>query len=372
MIRTRMVIAGTMLAATALAGSVLGVQLAAAAPGKAHHAAKSIKPIKVAWFDATRATSAIPATPEAGVKKGELLVSGVTVNTADLPALPLPSTIPVLQRITAFAALQFTIPKGATPATLTLPLDGAGLTKITSKLPSGVSPEACPTTSKWRAGDQQSIAAAPTYSCKKLSSSGDLSTDGKSIEFTGINRLIHGNKLSFVILPGTLGLDRLVFTKPDRKTLGLLRFGGTAVTAPSIPPVPTPTESTGSGSSVPFTGGSGGGSVSVPVPSGAGASAVSNPGGAPQVATTTTTPALQPLAAKPFNTKRERLAAIALLVALVVTTMWLAATDQSGRTFATIRVLRALSTGSPLPDLPTREWGVGRFRAQRDGRPPTI
>jgi hypothetical protein len=378
------VIAGTAFAGIGLASSLLGVQLAAAAaPAKAHaraaaaKPARSIKPAKVAWYDATRATAAIPATPQAGVKKGDLLVSGVTINTADLPALPLPGNLPVLQRITAFAALQFTIPKGATPATLTLPLDGAGLTKITSKLPSGVSPQACPITSKpkaWKAGDQQSIAVAPKYDCKVLSSTGQISADGTSIQFTGINRLLKDNRLSFVVLPGTLGLDRLVFDRPGKKALSLLRFGGTPVSVPSITPVPTPTGSTGGGSSVPFSGGSGGGgAVNVPVPSGAGASAVPNPGGAPQVAgQTTTTPALQTVAATPINTKRERLAAVALLVALVVTTLWLAATDGSGRAFAAVRVLRALSAGGPLPELPTREWGIGRFKAERTGRPPQI
>ena len=58
--------------------------------------ATSIAPVKVAWYDETRATTAVPATPEAGVKKGDLLVSGVTINPADVPALPLPGNLPSL------------------------------------------------------------------------------------------------------------------------------------------------------------------------------------------------------------------------------------------------------------------------------------
>jgi hypothetical protein len=114
------------------------------------------------------------------------------------------------------------------------------------------------------------------------------------------------------------------------------------------------------------------GGVNVAVPAVPKVGSVPNGGGSPQVAGSSTTPALRTAAANPIDPKRERLAAIALLVALVVTTLWLAATDRSGRAFATIRVLRALSAGGPLPELPARQWGIGRFKAVRDGRPPSI
>jgi hypothetical protein len=353
------------------AGSVFGVQLAAASPVKARHSANAIGPTKVAWFDEARATSAVPAAPMPGVSKGDVVVSGVTINVAQIPLVPLPSSIPVLQHITAFTALSFTVPKGATPATLTLNLSGLSTAKIDSHLPSGATPVACPTTSRWKAGDQQSIADAPTYNCKTLSSIGQLSTNGKAITFPGINRLIRGNTLSFVVLPGTLGVDRLVFTKPGGKTLSLLRFSTPPTTVASLPPVPTSSPTAPATTVVPLSQ-AGGGGITVPVPSEPAISGAPDPGGSPQIAPSGSTTAARPVAASSLDNHHARLAAIALLVALVVTTMWLAVTDSSGGTFTTLRVLRALSSGGPLPDLPATEWGVGRFKAPRDGRPPSI
>jgi hypothetical protein len=364
--RSRVLVAGWV-----ITGSVLGVQLADASPAaKPHHLANTIAPAKVAWFDQARATSAVPATPMAGVGKGDLLVSGVTVNLGQVPLVPVPGSVPVLQRVIAFAAFDFTIPKGATPATLALKLSGLTTAKIDSHLPSGVTPVACPTTSKWKAGDEQSIADAPTYNCKTLSSIGQLGADGKSVTFPGINRLIRGRTLSFVVLPGTLGPDRLVFSKPGPRTLSLLRFGSPPSTVASLPPVPTSSPTTPTTTVVPPV--QSGGGVGVPVPSEPAISSAPDRGGSPQIAPNGITTAVLPVAASSLDKHHARLAAVALLVALVVTTLWLAVTDSSGGTFATLRVLRALSSGGPLPDLPATEWGVGRFRAPRDGRPPSI
>lgn len=360
--------------ATLTLAPLLGVQVAAAGPaphGRAHHhPATSIAPLKAAWYDESRQTAAAPAAPMPGIEKGDLVVSGTTVNVAQLP-LPLPGSVPVLQHVTAFTALAFRIPKGATPATLTLNLTGFTTSAITSKLPSGVTPVACPTTSAWKAGGQQAIAAAPTYSCRTRSSIGQLKRGGKAIAFPGINRLIRGRTLSFVVLPGTIGIDRLVFTKPDTKTLSLLRFSTPPVQVPPVAEQPTPsTRASQPATSVPPPP-SQPGSVDVPVPSNPGTGSVPDPGSSPQIAGTTTT-ALPTAIAKPLDDHRARIAAAALLVALVVSTLWLAVTDSSGRALTTLRVLGALSSGSPLPDLPAKEWGVGRFRAPRDGRPPTV
>jgi hypothetical protein len=274
----------------------------------------------------------------------------------------------VLQHITAFTALAFRIPKGATPATLTLTLTGFTTTKITARLPSGVTPVACPTTSSFTAGGQQSVAAAPKFSCKDRSSIGQLRTDGKAVVFPGIGRLIRGHTLSFVVLPGTLGLDRMVFTRPGRTTLSLLRFLTTPTSTPTLPATPAPRSSGGAGSTTPPLPGN----VNVPVPGEPRVSVPPDPGSSPQIATTTTQPALRTTAASPIDDTRARAAALALLVALVVTTLWLAVTDASGRAYTTMRVMRALSTGAALPELTAKEWGVGRFRGPRDGRPPPI
>jgi hypothetical protein len=354
---------------TATLTAVVGcaAQLALATPAAQHRVpARTIAPVKAAWYDESRPTTSTPKAPEPGVKPHDLVVSGTTVNAAQLP-LPLPATLPVLQHVTAFTALSFRIPEDASPATLTLPLTGFSTAKIAAKLPSGVTPVACPTTSAWRAGSQQSIAAAPAYSCKRLSSVGQLSTNGKAIVFPGIGRLVRGHTLSFVVLPGTLGVDRLVFTPPSRKTLSLLRLIGPPVRpVPSIQattPAPTGTAAAPAPGTVP-----GGPAVSVPpVPK---VSTAPMPGSTPQVATTTQ-PAVR-AAADPLGDSRARTAAIGLLVMLVVVTLWLAVTDTSGRAYTTLRVLRALSVGGPLPEVPAKEWGVGRFRGPRDGTPPTI
>lgn len=359
------------LSTSALLAPLVGVQLAVASPSPhrtSHHPVKAIAPLKAAWYDESRPTTSTPAAPMPGVGKGDLVISGTTINVAQLP-LPLPTSIPVLQHVTAFTALAFRIPKGATPATLTLNLTGFSTSAITSKLPSGVTPVACPTTSAWKAGGQQSIAAAPKYDCKSRSSVGQLKRDGKAIVFPGINRLIRGRTLSFVVLPGTIGLDRMVFTKPDAKSLGLLRFSTPPVSVPPIAAQPTPSPVATQPATVVPPGQPG--SVEVPVPSGPGTGSVPAPISSPQVAATTTT-ALPASVVKPLDDHRARIAAAALLVALVVTTLWLAVTDSSGRALTTLRVLGALSSGGPLPDLPAKEWGVGRFRAPRDGRPPTI
>jgi hypothetical protein len=239
---------------------------------------------------------------------------------------------------------------------LTLHLTGFSTATIDSKLPSGVTPIACPAITAFKSGGQQPTSAAPKYDCSKRSSVGQLSGGGKTVTFPGISRLATGNKLSVVILPGSLGLERLVFSAPGKTTLSLLDFSSPPLSSPA--PVPSPTCASREGGNTlvtscvgPPAGGSGSSvpPVSLP-PIGAIPSAVAS---APTLAPSASNPATATVALSKPDDARERTRAIGMLVALIVATGWLTLTERGGR-----RV--------------QEELGVGRFRSARTGPPPTI
>lgn len=336
---------------------LLGQGRAVAAPDHrpAHHHATPpvhIAPVRTAWFDLTRATTAAPGLPRPGVHASDLVVEGITVTTGQLP-VDVPVKVPDLTAVAALSALAYRIPHGAAAATLTLHLRGLTTAPIDGKLPGGASPIACPVTTSFPRGAQQVRSAAPAYDCKKRSVIGQLSHDQSAIQFPGIGRLAHGRRLTFVVLPGTIGIDRLVFAKPTRTSLSLLSFNRTTsgssgpAPSPASTPHPSATGTTPDPVSSPP-------SVEVPPVSTA---SVPKPGtgSSPRVATSAApapAPAARGVAAKPLDDHRARAAALALLVGLITATGWLAVTDR-GRGAA-------------------REWGVGRFRSLRSGPPPTI
>jgi hypothetical protein len=298
-----------------------------------------VGPDAVAWYDASRPVAAAPAAPMPGVGPKNLLVSGLTINTALLP-ISLP--IPPIRQVTAFAALSFKLPEGATPASLTLHLTGLDTTLIARRLPSGVTPIACLATSRFKSGAQQPMSAAPKYDCSKRSTVGQLGISGKTVTFPGISRLLTGDTLSVVILPGSLGLERLVFAPPTNRTLSLLSFDEPApIETPTIPPADPP--------AAPADQGAG----SVPdLPSVPPVPAVEQPPAPAPTPSIAPSPDITTVAlAKPDDT-RDRTAALGLLVALVVAGLWLAVTDR-GRSQA-------------------QEMGIGRFRSTRSGPPPTV
>ncbi|HWC33417.1 MAG TPA: hypothetical protein VG650_01195 [Mycobacteriales bacterium] len=302
-----------------------------------------VGPDKVAWYDASRASAATPPAPMAGVGAKDLLVEGLTINTALLP-ISLP--VPPIRQVTAFVALSFNLPHGATPASLTLRLTGGSTAALAKHLPSGVTPIACPVTSAFKSGLQQPTSAAPTYDCSKRSTVGQLSATGNTVTFPGISRLLTGNRLSLVILPGSLGVERLVLSPPNRKTLSLLSFGSPpTISPPTIPPVPSPAASAG-----------GPGAAAVNVPPIPPAPAITAPAvvpSSPVIASAPPTPGLAALSLSKPDDHRERTAAIGMLVALIAAVGWLTATEHGKRA-------------------PATEYGVGRFRSSRTGPPPTI
>jgi hypothetical protein len=319
----------------------------------------SIAPTRTAWFDATRASASVPAVNPPGVTATDLVVQGATVSTTQLPvAVP----IPTLQEATAFTALSFRLPSGATPATLSLTLTGYGTAKISGELPGGAAPEACPITSAaFTSGGDQPISAAPAYDCASRMVIGQLSADSTAIEFPDIDRLVTGSTLSFVVLPGSLGVDRLVFSAPTSATLSLNYFGGYGATTslPPLPALPPALASVEAGASTPagqsaagLPGGVSGG-LSGAATAGAPADPVAAPSLAPVAAGSSerATPALA-ASFRPFDTARERWAAVATLALLIVGTGLLAAESRD------------------RPRSP--EWGFGRFRSSRVGMPPPL
>lgn len=335
-----------MIRRAAVAGAVLGLALLAATPALAEPARasripKHIGPAVVAWYDEARPTASTPAAPTPGVGRKDLLVQGLTLDASQLP-IPLPP-LPPFHQITALTALSFRIPSGATPASLSLGLTGLTTAKLDAKLPSGATPIACATTRRFRPGLEQPFSAAPGYDCTNSSAIGQLSLDRTSIVFPGIGRLLTGHTLSLVILPGSLGFERLVFRPPTKAALSLLDFSQPASRS-NPPPSPSPAASHVAISSPPLPGGP---ILPVTTPS-----VPPAPAAAPQVASqVTTSPQALTNAVTPIDDSRTRTAAIGGLVALIVITAWVSGTERRPR--ATVA-------------------GVGRFRAPRHGPPPAI
>jgi hypothetical protein len=333
-----------------LAALTLGA-LTAAHPGphaaaSAHTAApKHIAPVRTAWYE-------IAAAPMPGVGPNDLLVQGFTLTASQLPLALLP--LPPVKQVTAFAALTYRLPKGASPASLTLKLSGFTTAKLDAKLPSGASPVACIATGGFKAGGEQPFSAAPDYDCAKRSAVGQLNTNGDAIVFPGIGRLLTNRTLSVVVLPGSLGLERLVFAKPATASLSLLSFPTaqateptTSSSVPTIPPSPSRPSATGS---VPTPGNQ---APTVPIPAASNVAMPPIPASTPQVAPTTSV-AAQPQAllsaASPIDDTRARTGAVGGLVVLLAIMAW-------------------LTMNRPRP---AAEFGVGKFRAPRTGPPPAI
>jgi hypothetical protein len=321
--------------------TVLMVALGALHPlGSAghHRPPRTIAPAKAAWY---------AAAPDPSVGPHDLLVEGLTLSTAQLP-IPLPP-LPPIKQVTAFTALSYQLPPGASPANLSLQLTGLSTAKLDAKLPSGAAPIACVATGKIGNGSQP-ITAAPAYDCTKRSAVGQLSTTGKSIVFPGIGRLLTGHTLSIVILPGSLGLERLVFKAPTKTSLSLLDFpGATSPPPPSPPPSPPTPAATAAATGSPAAGGS---VPSVAVPPANAITTPTLPATTPQVASAAPTPRALVTSVKPIDDTAARTQAIGGLVALLAITAWLSY-SAAGR--------KAVE-----------QWGVGRFRAVRSGPPPSI
>lgn len=329
-----------------------------------------------AWYDASYPT-ATPKPPPAppGVSDGDLVVEGATATTGVLPVTP-PAGPGTVSRPVALSALSFAVPGGAMPASLTLELGSAPSTATAgAKAPTGVAPVACPLTGTFRPGGHQPYDQAPAYDCAGRTSQGHLSGDGTHVVFSDIGRVAQGKRLAFVLVPGTIGADRLVFLAPKATALSLLPFDTTpaftptgrllAPALPATPVVPAPTRVANPVAALPALGASlpapGPG---VPAPSVA-SSAVAAPAG--QVGA-----ALQAVRSPLPADGPARTAALVGLGVLTLAAAGLLVTDADSAVGATWRAARALATGGDVPPVSPAQLGVGRFRAVRQGPAPLL
>jgi hypothetical protein len=327
--------------------AVVASLLTAVLPVRAAAAGQlTLAPTMTAWFDQTypTATAAPPPAP-AGVAAGDLYVAGATV-----PADALPVTAPGagVRVVLALSAMRFVVPTGSSPASLTLVLTpGPSTASAGNRLPTGVTLEACPTTSDFRPGGQQPFDQAPGYDCSGRTSFSSLSADGRSVVFPDIARVARGRVLSFVLRPGTTGVDRLVFAPPTSRSLSLLDFDGPLAPAPDgAPPlrgvVGTPLPTPAGPAPVPVTADTPGAVAPVPAPV-----ALSSP--VPQEQA----PALAVAESAPVDDAADRWAALAGLMVLLAAGAWLSRTE------------RALAPQG-------QDWGFGRYRGPREGRAPSL
>jgi hypothetical protein len=327
--------------------------LASAAPGfAAPGAPTSLAPAKTAWFDQSYPTAtATPPPLPAGVTADDLYVAGATVPVKGLPVVSVPAGASMLQGILAVTAMSFRIPDGVSPASLTLVLASTPSTAaVGGSAPTGVTLEACPTTSDFQPGGHQPYDQVPAYDCSGRTSVSSLSDDGTSVVFSDIARVARGKVLSFVIRPGTTGADRLVFAAPTSRALSLLNFDSAPVFTPAGT-VPSPAQTSGSveqpraGRSPDLE------TLGVPRlgPVAASAGEV-----APDVGHAPSTVRLaRPVGAVATDDSRVRLLALAGLALLLSGVGWLAFTDQRDE---------------PVD----QQWGFGRYRRHREGQAPAL
>jgi hypothetical protein len=329
---------------------LLGAVLSSAAPGlAAPGATASVGPTKTAWYDQSYpTTTATPPPLPPGVAADDLYVAGATVPLDGLPAVAVPPPVGVLQVVLAVTAMSFTIPDGMSPASLTLVLASAPSTATAAgKLPTGVTLEACPTTSGFQAGGHQPYDKVPTYDCSGRTSFSSLSADGTSVVFSDIARVARGKVLSFVIRPGTTGADRLVLAPPTSRALSLLDFDSAPVFTPAGT-VPLPTYPTGVVAAPVIR--------SRPVLPSLSAAVPSPRSTAPEVSGASPSPvaSLARVASAPAaDDGRTRLLSLAGLALLLAAGGWLAFTDRQVE---------------PVDG----QWGYGRYRGIRVGRAPAL
>lgn len=341
--------------------------------------APTVGPDRTAWYDASYPTTTpSPPPPPPGVGAQELLVQGATLTSSLLPVAP-PTAVPDASATGALAAMLFTVPNGSTPATLTLKLSGsASSATVEGKAPTGVSPEACPAAASFTAGGRQAFDRAPVYDCTGRTSHGALSSDGSAVVFSDIAGIAKGKVLSFIIRPGSVGADRLVFAPPTASALSLLAFDSAPTYSPQGTPLPPASSSvppSASSGSTAAPDGSSPGGLTGPPGLGQGTAAAPTMGGgdspavAPPVQSAPQgTPSRVVQAALDLpDDSLSRAAALAGLALLIAYVAFLTATDEGGRALSTWRALQLLRAGELPPAAAPVEWGVGAHRAPRAG-----
>ncbi|HET9732128.1 MAG TPA: hypothetical protein VFP54_05585 [Acidimicrobiales bacterium] len=336
-----------------VARAACGVAAAACALVGGQTRASADAPDKTAWFS-TVPGGIFPPAPL--LPAGDLSVG----------AGPAGST-------TSFSAVQYAL--GAPEAVLTLTVDVAN----SQGTPQVV---ACPTTSPWSAGPDQSPSAAPTYDCSSPRSvKGQLSADGKTITFRlgpGQGSKDGGFSLAVVPDPTATSPFQLDVVAPKQDSLVAASPGPTAASTSGDAALGAPAPDFSSGSAPD------GSSAALPSDSGAGllgVGAVPLPGLAAGP-TTAAPPAQSPPAAaagparrtqaRPVVQKaliggrRLQVLGVILLVDAVGTMIFLATKPE--RAPRLLGSLAARRSATPLPAAVSL-GGVGRFARPRTGPP---
>lgn len=328
-----------------------------------------------AWWNAANVGNGAPAPPPPpDVAAGDLLVQGSNGN-GSAPALPI-SGAPATSQ--AVAGLTFELPDGATVGALTLTLDG-------NAPPSAPTIVACKATSAFFAEENGAWSDVPPSDCSQTSSP-KLSSDGKSLVFDDIGKLVTGGRLSIVLIPGAV--DRVVIKKPDDSALTVTTAGGLGASAP---PLGTGTNAgpSGSGSASQPVAPVGGTSVLPPAAGGASVPVVP-PVVAPSQPATSSGQATQPVASSGASTgtgglsttQRRVLAGFVIGLELLgflllmgdrdVERLALGPAAAAGGAGAVGGRLRPPDRGRQVAAAASSVGGVGRFRTERRGKAPRL
>jgi len=296
--------------------------------------ARAQAPDAVGWWSSAH-TAALPVAPPAppDVAPGDLLLQGGDVQreVPDTPPAP-----------TAYAALRYAVPEGATVTALTLHVAAGGQASDV---------RAYATTATWQPTENGAIEDAPAPDLSRYAIAA-LSADGTTLTFPDIGKLVTDDgMLSVALVPGVP--DRVVVQHPT----------ATALTVQEAPPVdgPAPPPPVLVAPVVP-------GVLPAPQPVLTGAPL---PPVTPQVAPTSAAPLpqvpAQPVAAAAFrrtvvgDDARTRLV-VGLEALLVVLFFGLLGHGP----------LRYLARATGSPPVVEAERGIGRFRSARDGRAPAL
>lgn len=333
-------------------------------------------PDTAAWWNAANAGNGTPTPPAPpDVPAGDLLVQGSNGN-GSAPALPV-SGAPATSQ--AVAGLSFDLPDGATVGALTLTIDGTAP-------PSAPTIVACKATKKFFAEENGPWGDVPPSDCSQTSSP-KLSSDGKSLVFDDISKLVGDGHLSIVLLPGAV--DRVVIKKPDDSALSVTTASGLGSSAPAF----------GTGTSA---GPSGPGPASQPVapvggaavlpPASGGSAPVAPPVVAPSQPTGSASGSTQPAAASRASsgtgglstTQRRVLAGVVIALELLGFLLLMGDRDVERLALGSAAAgagagvgavggrLRPPDRGRSLPAAVSSVGGVGRFRTERQGKAPRL
>lgn len=295
--------------------------------------ARAQAPDAAGWWSTAHRSGlpAAPAPPDVGA--GDLLLQGGDVQRE------LPDTPP---QPTAFAALRYAVPEGATVTGLTLTLAaGAQATDV----------RAYATTSSWKPAENGAIEDAPTPDLSRYAVA-TLSGDGSRLAFTDIGKLTtDSGLLDVVLVPGVS--DRLVVRRPTATALTVQQ--APPLGAPPAQPQPPAVDAV-----VPAL---------APVP--AAAAPVLGVPVAPQVAPTSAAPAPQ-LPAQPVAAAAAGRLVVGddgharLVVALeaVLVAVWFGLLGSGP--------LGLLGRLSGSAETRAAERGIGRFRVAREGTAPRL